>query len=482
MGLIVDAVAFEFNPRFADADAQEKKQRNEPCTMPKSPLYKMTQSSAWFDYEKNLICQAECKRRLATTLRLSEPEILHNIEAVPRLSLQPGAMALSTEFPNVRFIAVGNASLDQIMSLEHRATGNGDQTISIFASCQLGERLPHAGFVKKLIQLGQIEPSQTLYVSHIPEHLAAARTGGFRTLLYKNEAQCTSSVRNLCSNPAERGLSFLRGHSGELDLHTSTGKALKDVYCQLLIMDALEDKDLVYLPRGPPPFNWLYDNGIRDMPVYSKPACVDVNSLGLSILKDVTVDQRNEVMEQMLRLRDSAGIMQVYFSTELIRQDVCIAINALSLFYEFGRGGKLRKTEDWIFNTLQTRAHEYSSHYYTTPDLVLFFVSRLLLKAPALRRRFGTLLYDCVLERKAAAVDSLSLAARLIAAARCGIRDDDAVSELIIRQEYDGSWPAGAIYKSPQSGDLCYHQGVTTAWAIQAIKEQGEMAHNKPNI
>lgn len=437
-------------------------------------FYQITHSSSWFEYEKGLLVGEECHKRLADELGVSKSEISDAIEALPHSKFASGLIALQAEIPIVQFIAVGNVSPENMPRLQVQ-----EPNIPVFPSCHLGERLPHSGYFRKLISSTHIEPSRTLYVSCVSEYVAAAQNAGLQTLFYQDEVQCMSDIRNLCSDPTKRGLSFLRSQARNLHLQTSEGKYLKDVYAQFLILEGLNDESLVYLPHGQPPFNWLYDDAERKLEVFSKPPCMDTNCVALSTLRHVTGGQRNHLMDQMLNFRDSDGIILAYLSTKLLRLDLVAAINALSLFHEFGRGKELQETEDWVLESLQRRAHRHGSHYYTSPDIVLFFVSRLLQKAPNIRPRFQMVFRDCVLERTEAPGDSLSLAARLICTSRCGIRDDAAVQKLVTRQKEDGSWPAGAIYKSPQSGAVCYHQGLTTAWAIQAIREQEVVAMDR---
>ncbi|KAF7114146.1 hypothetical protein CNMCM5793_007724 [Aspergillus hiratsukae] len=467
---MLKTVAFDF--RHANATVWGEGQATRCPNAALTPLfYQITHSSTWFEYEKGLILKEESHKRLADELGVPKLEISNAIEALPHLSLAPGLTALQAEFPSVQFIAVGNISPENMACLQIR-----EPQISVFPSCHLAERLPHAGYSRKLIGSSQIEPSQTLYVSCVSGYLAAAQTAGLQTLLYEDEIQCVSDIRKLCSDPTEKGLSFLKSRARRLHLQTSEGKHLMDVYAQLLILEGLNDESLVYLPCGQPPFNWLYDDAEKKVEVFSKPPCTDTNCVGLSTLQHITAERRNHLMDQMLKFRDSDGIILAYFSSKLVRLDLVSAINALALFHEFGRGEEVQETEDWVFKSLRRRAHQHGSHYYPSPDIVLLFVSRLLLKAPNLSPRFQMVLRDCVLERKEAPGNSLSLAARLICAAHCGVRDDAAVRTLVIRQKEDGSWPAGAIYKSPQSGAVCYHQGLTTAWAIQAIREQAAVA------
>lgn len=478
MSAKLQSLAFDFSYSTSAAREGHEAKGNKDVALD-SLLYQITTSLSWFRYEKGLLKQDECYQVLAKQLEKSRSEVQQVIETIPRFSFLEDLRDLQTKFPDLNIFPLGNGTLEQVEFLESQLSQAQTPKVQILSSCHLGERLPHPGFMNKAINVTQLEPSLTLFVSYIPEHVAAAQTAGLQALLCLNQTEYVSIAQKVCSNPVERGMGFLKSHAGHLDLHTSAGKTLKDSMAQFLILEALKDKNLVYLPQGLFPLNYLHDDATNKVAVYSKPACVEINAIGLSNLSHITRDQRDEIMDMVLAHRDSQGIVQVYLSDELIRLDLGASVAALALFNEFGRGDELQETEDWIFNTLKTRAHEYSSHYYTTPDLILFFVSRLLEKAPRLRAKFKPELRGCVLERKAAVTDSISLAARLIAAARCGIRDQTGVRTLIMDQNDDGSWPAGAIYKSPQSGQLCYHQGLTTAWAIQAIKDQSELELSK---
>ena len=176
-------------------------------------------------------------------------------------------------------------------------------------------------------------------------------------------------------------------------------------------------------------------------------------------------------MDQMLQYVDSEGILQGYLSEDKIRIDVLMCVNGLALFNEYGRGHELAATEDWVYRALVYRAFRDGTHYYPSPDLFLYFVSRLLRKAPNLRSRFGPVLRDCVLERMEADGDALALASRLIAAARCGIRSDHNMEKLLMLQNEDGSWDKGVVYRFNSTEGVAWHQGLTVSLAVLAIEE-----------
>lgn len=95
----------------------------------------------------------------------------------------------------------------------------------------------------------------------------------------------------------------------------------------------------------------------------------------------------------------------------------------------------------------------------------------MLLHAPLLRPTFLSLLRDCILERKEAAGDALALACRIIAAARCGVRDDFNLERLLVLRKEDGSWDAGVLYRFTRVEGVAWHQGLTVALAVLAVEE-----------
>jgi len=148
-----------------------------------------------------------------------------------------------------------------------------------------------------------------------------------------------------------------------------------------------------------------------------------------------------------------------------------VCVNVLTLFYENGRGHELRKTLDWVERVLVNRAYISGTYYYVSADQFLFFLSRFLRVAPEVRRRLAPTFKERILERFGAEGNSLSLAARILAAAEFEIVDRRDLETLLSRQCEDGSWDEGWFYKYGASGILIRNDGVTTAFSIRAIQE-----------
>ena len=160
-----------------------------------------------------------------------------------------------------------------------------------------------------------------------------------------------------------------------------------------------------------------------------------------------------------------------------------VCVNVLNLFYKNGRGHELPKTLDWVEQVLTNRAYIAGTYYYTTADLFLFFLSRLMHNSSEVRQRLGPMLKERIVERVGAEADPLSLASRIIAACTVGIVDHRDLETLLSMQSEDGSWKNGWFYKFGASGILIRNDGVTTALAIRAIQEADQLrkTQRKPN-
>jgi hypothetical protein len=143
----------------------------------------------------------------------------------------------------------------------------------------------------------------------------------------------------------------------------------------------------------------------------------------------------------------------------------------LTLFYKHGRGHELPGTLDWVEQVLMNCAYISGTYYYVSADQFLFFLSRLLQNSPEVRQRLGRIFEDRVIERFGAEGDSLSLAARIIAATVVDLVDDRDLETLLSMQREDGSWGEGWLFKYGSSRILIRNDGVTTALAIQAIQQ-----------
>lgn len=444
----------------------------------KEVKYDIITSLPWSKFEKGLISSENCRGQLIQheDFNFSEEEVATAMTSAQSWRASPEMLSLVTELrSSYNIYAIGNVPQTVCDELKNFESPLGPFA-EMFPSSRLHERLPHPAIFTKALNLINIDPQRTLYIGSHIDNVITARTFGFHSIIYESTSACIQQIRDLCTEPLGKAKIWLRSNAGRLDLETSLGITVKDAFQQYCILDATGDKSLVYYDPAQTMFSWYYGpipKGLKQFP-----PDVDCNSFACATLDHLSDDTKHGIMDEMLKYVDSSGILQGYLSAEKVRVDILMCVNGLAIFNEYGRGHQLAATEDWLFKVLDTRAFRGGTHYYPSADVFLYFVSRLLRKAPRLSNRFGTVLRDCVLERKEAQGDALSLACRIIAAARCGIRDDVNMEKLLMTQKEDGSWEKGVIYQFTRYEGVAWHQGLTVALAVLAVEEWDHLRKN----
>lgn len=462
-----DNVIFELNGVFLQSPDSSKVDKRT-----KGIRYDVTTSLACSNFERGLIGLDECRAQISAHFEFSETEVADAVDWA--MSWQPSSemVALATELQSTHNLyAIGNLPQPVFDGLKESIQAL-NLFKKIFVSSSLNERLPHPAILTKALASAVIDPKRTLYIGNHIDNVITARSFGFHSIRCVDPSRCIGYVRQICREPIAPAKRWLKSRAGALNLETSLGITVKDAYMQLCILDATGNISLIYYDPSQRLFSW-YDSGSavpECLPPF--PPDVDCNSLAYSVFPHLDSASRQHMMDKMLLHVDSQGILQGYLSPDKVRLDVLMCVNGLALFHEYGRGHQLAATETWLYDVLVTRAFRDGTHYYPSPDLFLYFVSRLLRKAPTLRSRFAPVLRECVLERTEADGDALALAARLIAAARCGVVGNGYLLEkLLVLQKEDGSWEAGVVYRFNRTEGVAWHQGFTVALAVLAIEE-----------
>lgn len=463
---LFDNVIFELNNVFLRNSKEVKNDKRL-----KEVKYDVITSLPWSKFEKGLISQEECRAQLLGNQEFdsSEEDITIAMQSAMSWQPSPEMLTVAAELRGSHNIyAVGNLPQPVVDALKESTNSLGLFTTTIVSS-QLHERLPHIAILSEVLESLKIDPKRTLYVGDHIDSVITARSFGFHAIQHKDTASCSERIKLLCSEPIARAKSWLRSNAGSLDLTTSLGITVKDSFQQYCILDATGDKSLIYYDKEQRLFSWYYGPPPKGLKQF--PPDVDCNALACSALDHLDDATKHSLMDTMLKHVDSSGILQGYFSEDKVRVDILMCVNGLAIFHEYGRGHQLAPTEDWLYRVMVTRAFRDGTHYYPSADVFLYFVSRMLRKAPLLCHRFGAVLRDCVLERKEASGDALAIACRLVAAARCGIRDEQNMEKLLLLQREDGSWDAGVVYQFTRFAGVAYHQGLTVALAVLAIEE-----------
>lgn len=144
--------------------------------------------------------------------------------------------------------------------------------------------------------------------------------------------------------------------------------------------------------------------------------------------------------------------------------------NILTFLFRNGRGEDAPEALDYVLEVLSDRRYLDGSRYYCSPEMYLYFMSRLLDSNEALRARAMPAFVERVKERVGGQADPLDRAMRVIVCCKFGVEYDVDLRVLLTEQLSDGGWGLGWLYKYGKSGVRIGNRGVTAAFAIRAIQ------------
>lgn len=300
------------------------------------------------------------------------------------------------------------------------------------------------------------------------------------------------------ASPTARASSFLEQSCGlvhcyqlqvsmEPDLSEIIEPTLMETFSSMLVLDLLVDTQvdpciLEHLVRYVAAHRhdgmfWFFEDPTL------VPPDVDSVAVGLSALARAgAVDPSDEaeaaVIDRVVSNCTADGIIQVYFPPRENREervDPVVCANALGLIHLAGRGHEARKTEDFLYSVLESRAYLQGTRYYPMPETFLYFLARATRSSESLRERFLPLMRERVGESlahgRAAASPPLLAALRLVAANATGHDDLDDVRVLLDTQRQDGSWEAHPLGTTGRHRMRLYFGSgpLTTAFALHAL-------------
>lgn len=170
---------------------------------------------------------------------------------------------------------------------------------------------------------------------------------------------------------------------------------------------------------------------------------------------------------------DANGVLRVYMGDDASRQDrvdAVACVNTLYLFYLLEREGDLAASEEYVWEHLTGPGFADGTRYYTSPDVFLLFLSRLVRDFEQPRRRFTAALEERLRERFSTPDSNvLELAARVTAAANVGLVAEEDIAELVRHQRADGSWPAATCFRFGRQERYFGGDSLSTAWGVRAL-------------
>ncbi|TRM57272.1 HAD-like domain-containing protein [Schizophyllum amplum] len=445
---------------------------NAPTTteVPPKTLHAILQTPTWFDYERGRLTEDEAYEAVASKFDLSAQDVAVAFQgARDSLSSRPFMVDLIRDLKRDgrKVFAMSNISAPD-WSVLRTKSADWDIFDAVYTSAEAGERKPDLSFFRHVIAQTGVDPTHTAFVDDKFDNVLAARSFGMKGVVYDEFSNVQRTLRNICGNPVARGFAFMHEHAGRHVSFTSTGHVIQENFAQLLILEALGDPALVDYTKYDGPFNFFRGGG--QFTTRNFPFDADTSSIGLTIAEDITEETKHRVMDEMLRLRNTDGILQVYFDPSRPRVDPIVCVNALCFFYFNGRGDELSETLDWVEAVLRHRAYLHGTRYYEPAEAFLYFLCRLLAISERARGRLGALLRERCRERVNMPGDALALAMRVISCRATGVDATADMQRLLEMQQVDGGWEQGWFYKYGSNGVLIANRGFTTALAINAIR------------
>ncbi|KAI0774629.1 hypothetical protein BD413DRAFT_472576 [Trametes elegans] len=452
----------------------------EMCPIPPHTLQRMFRSLPYFDHEKDEIDEDDCYALLASQYRVPVAHVASAMRGVQaRRTLNEPLLALVRQIrssTDVRAHGIFNISApDWTRIRDTTADDILPHFDNILTSSDTRERMPSLVFYRHFLDVTGIDPRRTAFVSSRLEAVVSAMSLGMEGIMYASIEELARKLRSVVRDPVADGVKYLSENAGKIWSTTSTGVELHENFAQLLMLEVTGDPTLVDVPKPERLMKFFRGEGVLTTADF--PPDVDTTSIACTVLRhSYPRAVKNDVMDEMLTLRNEDGIVLTYFDTSRPRIDPVVCVNALTFFHANGRGPELRQTLAWVLSVLEHRAYAHGTLYYHGADPFLYFLARLLgvcrAAARALRAELLPLFRARVAERFGEPGDALMLAMRLLAAAEAGLEGHRAdLARLVGMQEPDGSWPVGWMYKYGASGVLVGNKGLTTAMAVAAIRK-----------
>jgi len=305
------------------------------------------------------------------------------------------------------------------------------------------------------------------------------RTSGIaRALVSNREAKIKRALKYLRERGAPNG--FPACISNDPDFSQQT-PAPEEIFTPMLVLNAFADANLG-APEQERQLERVYQSFTAEGLVHffadreKLIADIDCTSVALELMVkhgawlpfdiDVTL---NVIAGNV----DAAGVLRVYIGDDPSRQervDAAACVNALYLFYLLEREDEVAASEDYVWEHLTGAGLSQGTRYYSSPDIFLLFLSRLVRDFGVPRRRFAAALEERLRERFATPDSSaLELAARVAAAANIGLVAERDLSELVRQQRSDGSWPAAPCFRFGRQERYFGSESLSTAWGLRAL-------------
>ncbi|KAF4969144.1 hypothetical protein FSARC_3581 [Fusarium sarcochroum] len=430
-------------------------------------------SPAWHDYERGKISKDDCCKKITQTFNLDLESWTQVLEQMSH-GLQPNAALISAireikkTYPELKVYCLSNIPGPEL-DLFREEINSWNILDQFFASSAVKQRKPDVAIYTDFLQTTQVSASSCIFVDDRIESVATAQAMGFTGILFKTTQSLITTVYNLLGDPIIRAKAYLEQNAKDLFCTTSTGHQQPDNYSQLIILQNTGNRDLVVLEQKGSTWNYFIGDPMFAGTTY--PNDSDTTSLAMSVLEDVSVEDKLQARGEILLNLNPDGLPYCWLSKTRPRLDHCIYANVFRFFYINEWDAQLPGVYNHLCCLLKTKAYLHGSRYYARPDWFLYILSDLCARRSSDPKLEGMrdLLVKSVRDRVRLCRDIFSAVLRVLSAQSLGLQNKRDLETVLEGQQLDGGWELAWLWGYGSKPLKVGSRGVVTAMATNAI-------------
>lgn len=210
-------------------------------------LKKILASTIWSEYECGRISEATCYDQVADKFAIAASEVAEAFtQARNSLQANSGMISAIHELNHACGDRLSVYAMSNISNEDFEVLSSKDADWSvfdrIFTSGHAGMCKPDLGFYRYVLEETRTLAQDAIFVDDKFENVLSARSLGMVAIVFDTTNNVVRRLKNLCGDPIERGVQYLRSHAKQMDSITENGVTFRDNFAQLLILEATHDK------------------------------------------------------------------------------------------------------------------------------------------------------------------------------------------------------------------------------------------------